>query len=204
MLPLTGTTYKPYPTQERSGQSPTLQQTDKKVCFRQWRDDLRVVRRSCARGALYRGCLLAFVAVAGVAQAAAVCSKMERTDSWSNSPVSKMLRRCLVTAGRLTANTWAICSCVSQTVSRLMQQHRQCSRFGRRKPGAAFVGEAVFLQAAGRFVRDGTFQPTRFHQRFHVRLAEECTVFHPGRRLESFPRFALSRIVISVAAPLGH
>ena len=34
--------------QERSGRSPTLQKTEKTACFRQWRDDLRVVRGSFA------------------------------------------------------------------------------------------------------------------------------------------------------------
>ncbi len=36
--------------QERSGRSPTLQKTEKTACFQHWRDDLRVVRGSYAKG----------------------------------------------------------------------------------------------------------------------------------------------------------
>ena len=47
---------------------------------------------------------------------AAVRSKMEHTEASSNSSVVKMLRICLVTAGRFTPNRIAICSCVNHTV----------------------------------------------------------------------------------------
>jgi hypothetical protein len=39
---------------ERSGRSPTLQNTNKTACFLRWRDDLRVVRGSFARASMTR------------------------------------------------------------------------------------------------------------------------------------------------------
>ena len=42
----------------------------------------------------------------------------------------------------------------------------------RREPGAAFVGEAVFLQAAGRFVGDGLFNKPDCQQRPHDLVPE--------------------------------
>ena len=50
---------------KRSGRSPTLQKNATMACFRRWRDDLRVVRWSFARGSLAMGSWAVYIVDGG-------------------------------------------------------------------------------------------------------------------------------------------
>ena len=53
------------------------------------------------------------------------------------------------------------------------------------EPGTAFVREAIFLEAAGGFAGNGTFQPAGGRQRFEVSFAEMLAVLHSHHCLKA-------------------